>query len=66
MGLIDKLTESPYGLKGQTPSKLPGADKASTLHNTTSINNTPEGEYPASTLDLNGKIGAKYVDNLPK
>lgn len=66
MGLIDKLPTSPYGLKGQTPSKVPGADKASTLHNTTSINNTPEGEYPASSLDLNGKIGAKYVDNLPK
>ena len=66
MGLIDKLKDSPYGLKGQTPSKVPGADKASTLHNTTSINNTPEGKHPASSLDLNGKIGAKYVDNLPK
>lgn len=66
MGLLDKLTQSPYGLKGQTPSKLPGADKASTLHNTTSINNTPEGKYPESTLDLNGIIGGKYTDNLPK
>ena len=66
MELIDRLLQSPLGLKGQTPSNLPGADKASTLHNTTSINNTPEGYYPASNLDLNGKIGAKYVDNLPK
>lgn len=66
MALLDKLAESPYGLKGQTPSKLPGADKASTLHNTTSITNIPQGEYPASNLDLNGKIGAKYTDNLPK
>ena len=65
MALTDKISNV-LGFGGATPSKLPGADKASTLHNTTSINNTPEGEYPASNLDLNGKVGAKYTDNIPK
>ena len=69
MGLIDLLPNSTFGLQGATPSKGPDSNEASTLHNEYSINGKPKqtGALPIpSTLDLQGKVPAKYTDNLPK
>jgi hypothetical protein len=69
MGLIDLLQKSSFGLQGETPKNGPNSDEASTLHNEYSINGKPKqtGALPRpSTLDLQGKVPAKYTDNLPK
>ena len=69
MGLIDLLPKSDFGLQGQTPAKVQDANESSTLHNEYSINGKPKqtGALPKpSTLDLEGKVPAKYTDNLPK
>lgn len=43
----------------------PGASPDSTLHNESSLNDTPTITKPASVLDLDAKTPEKYLDNLP-
>ena len=64
--LTDQLPNSVLGLGGQTPGQNPGADPDSTLHNKSSLNNTPPISRPASVLDLNGVTPPKYLDNPPR
>jgi hypothetical protein len=45
---------------------MKGADKASTLHNTSSINGIPSIERAPSELDLDGRRPQEYIKNLPK
>jgi len=63
--LTDQLPNSNLGLGGQTPGQNPGADPESTIHNQSSLNNTPPILRPASELDLNGVTPPKYSDNPP-
>ena len=71
MGILkDQLTGSNLGLKGTTPEQRPGANKASTLHYESSINDNPDITQIPSDLDLNGKLPSvpgkvPYMDNLP-
>ena len=66
-GILDnQLPNSILGLGGQTPGQNPGADPDSTLHNQSSLNNTPPILRPASELDLNGVTPTKYLDNPPR
>lgn len=71
MGILkDQLPQSNLGLKGTTPSQRPGANKASTLHFESSINDNPDIPQQPSSLDLDGKtptIPGKlpYLNNLP-
>lgn len=64
--LENQLPNSILGLGGQTPRQNPGADPDSTLHNQSSLNNTPPILRPASELDLNGVTPTKYLDNPPR
>lgn len=73
MGLLDLLPTSNLGLDGVTPSVIPSANPASTLHFQSSINDTPNIEQSPSALDLNGikptisPSGQQlpYLDHLP-
>lgn len=66
MGIIDTQLKSKFGYGGKQPARWPGSNKASTLHNTSSINNRPAIQRRPSDLDLDGKTPAKYLDNPPK
>jgi hypothetical protein len=68
MGLLDKITTSNLGLKGVSPAKFGDTAKLSTLHNEYSINDNPHlnGKPVPSTLDLDGRTPAKYLDNPPR
>ena len=66
MGLLDLLPDSLLGLKGLTPKQREGANPKSTLHNTSSINDTPDIAQAPSNLDLDGKRPTAYMDNPPK
>jgi|TARA_R110002050_G_scaffold217216_2_gene353267 hypothetical protein len=67
MSLLSKVKESVLGLKGGTPSKMPGALKTSTLHNNSSITDKPDILAQQSQLSLKGKKPANnYLDNLPE
>jgi len=67
MSILDnQLAATRLGLKGIRPSIMKGADKASTLHNTSSINGIPSIERAPSELDLDGKRPQEYIKNLPK
>jgi len=68
MGLLSKLPTSNLGLKGVSPTKFGDTAKLSTLHNEYSINDNPHlvGKPAPSTLDLDGKTPAKYLDNPPR
>lgn len=66
MGLLDLLSNSDLGKKGQTPEKRAGASNESTLHYQSSINGNPRINRPISSLDLDGKTPEKYTDNLPR
>lgn len=67
MSILDtQLKNSKLGLKGIKPSNMPGASRASTLHNTSSINGKPAIALSPSELDLNGKRPVAYLDNPPK
>jgi len=58
MGLLDKLVDSVFGLKGTTPKVGPRASANSTTH-------APiDGAH--SKFDLDGATPVKYSDNLPK
>lgn len=57
MGLLDKLPDSVFGLKGATPKAVPGASSNSTTH--------APIEGISSKFDLDGTTPAKYSDNLP-
>lgn len=60
MGILQNQIGSEYGLKGATPDLRAGANPTSTLHNQSSINNTPEIEARPSNLDLDGITPDKY------
>lgn len=63
MSVINKIS-TVLGLGGKTQKPVAGADRLSTLHYTTSINDIPKGNKPSSQLDLDGKLPAKYLDTL--
>ena len=73
MGLLDLLPTSNLGLDGITPSVIPSANPASTLHFQSSITDVPNIEQSPSALDLNGikptisPSGQQlpYLDHLP-
>jgi hypothetical protein len=73
MGLIDLLPNSNLGLQGATPVTIASANPNSTLHNQSSINNTPAIDQSPSSLDLDGQVpvvsptgqGLPYMNNLP-
>ena len=65
MSLLSKISNT-LGFGGKTQKPVAGADRLSTLHYTTSINNVPKGTRPASNLDLDGKTPAKYVGPINK
>lgn len=73
MGLLDLLPTSNLGLDGVTPSVIPSANPASTLHFQSSITDVPNIEQSPSALDLNGikptisPSGQQlpYLDHLP-
>lgn len=62
MALLDKLPQSPYGLKGQTPSNLASATAAGDLHYDAKTKGHTGGH---TDLELGGSV-KKYTDNLPK
>lgn len=66
MSILKNQLKSTLGLKGETQTPKVGSLPGSTLHNTSSINGVPAITRAPSELDLNGKIPAKYTDNLPK
>lgn len=67
MSLRNKLKDSVYGLKGETPSKRDGAKGTSTLHYNSSITDNPDILASTSELSLKGKKPAyNYMDNLPE
>jgi hypothetical protein len=67
MSLKEKLKNSVYGLKGQTPTKRDGAKSTSTLHNNSSITDNPDILARESSLSLKGQKPAyNYMDNLPE
>jgi len=70
MGLLNKLTAEGSQLSqfdGATPPVTNLDTQQSTLHNTYSINGSPNlpGFPTPSLLDINGVTPPKYVDNLP-
>jgi hypothetical protein len=66
-GILEtQLENSNLGLRGETPKVATGATTNSELHKESSINNNPEISRPASSLDLDGKTPAKYLDKLSK
>lgn len=68
MALIDDLKNSNLGLKGSTPSKIPGSTQLSNIH----VNDPRPGvggneQYRIkSELDLDGKKPAEYRDQAPE
>lgn len=62
MGLIDKITQTPLGLKGQTPAKLAGATAKGDLHYDPKTQGHKAGH---TSLEILGTT-VKYTDNLPK
>jgi hypothetical protein len=67
MAIIQTQLRSKFGRNGIKPPQLPGSNRGSTLHNTSSINNIPPIPSPqASALDLDGRTPAKYLDNPPR
>lgn len=67
MGLLDKLPDSTFGLKGEKPAIRDGALSTSTIHFKSSINNDPSIKRKPSDLDLNGEIPAgTYRERSPE
>lgn len=61
MGILkDQLTGTKFNYGGAQPAQWPGADKNSTLHFQSSINNNPKIKAKPSELDLDGKTPAGY------
>lgn len=73
MGLLDLLPTSNLGLDGATPTRIPSANPASTLHYQSSITDVPNIDQSPSALDLNGTKPTispsgqelPYLDHLP-
>ena len=70
MGLLDKLTTDGSQLSqfdGTTPPVTNLDTQQSTLHNTYSINGSPNlpGFPTPSLLDINGVTPPQYLNNLP-
>lgn len=74
MGLIDKLESggaSNQSFNGKKPNQSPFSTPQSNLHNTFSLNGQPQiaslkASSTPSSLDLDGKTPAKYLDNPPR
>ena len=76
MGLLDKLTDSKFGFKGEKPTFKVAPNPPASRHQTYSINGDPDirlvGSNPLpfkpepSLLDLNGVRPKAYMDNPPK
>jgi hypothetical protein len=68
MGLLTLLSKSRFGLGGKTPSTLAQSLPTSTLHNTYSLNGSPNlaNEPRPSRLDLQGQTPKQYINNLPQ
>jgi hypothetical protein len=71
MGLLDKLTTEGSQLSqfdGTTPPVTNLDTQQSTLHNTYSINGSPNlpGFPTPSLLDINGVTPPQYLNNLPE
>lgn len=60
MALLEKLPDSSLGLRGATPSKLPGASALNDVH--VQKSNHVAGH---TKLDL-GRTPSKYTDNLSR
>ena len=73
MGLLDLLPTSNLGLDGATPAIIPSANRTSTLHYQSSINDQPNIDQSPSALDIDGTkptispTGQQlpYLDHLP-
>ena len=73
MGLLALLPTSNLGLDGATPAIIPSANRTSTLHYQSSINDQPNIDQSPSALDLDGikpvisPTGQQlpYLDHLP-
>ena len=63
MSVLNKISNV-LGFGGRTQKPVAGADRLSTLHYTTSINDKPKGTRPSSQLDLDGKTPERYVGPL--
>jgi hypothetical protein len=71
MGLLDKLNQDGSDLSefnGSQPNQMDFLDQNSPVHNTYSINGTPQiVGYPSpSSLDLDGQTPPQYLNNLPE
>lgn len=68
MGILKNQIGSVHGLNGQKPDLRDGANPNSTLHNQSSINNSPAIDPKPSILDLDGTPPATgtYRDNAPE
>ena len=74
MGLLDLLPTSNLGLDGATPTRIPSANPASTLHFQSSITVIPNIDQSPSVLDINGvpptvSLSGQplpYMRNLPR
>ena len=68
MGILKDQIGSKHGLGGTTPDTRDGAQKTSTLHNQSSINNNPAIDPKPSSLDLDGTPPSTgtYRDNAPE
>ena len=68
MAILKNQIGSRHGLNGEKPATRAGAISTSTLHNQSSINNTPEITAKPSSLDLNGGLpsAGTYRDNAPE
>lgn len=65
--IVKKQLTSRFGRGGKKPDLLPGANPKSTLHNTSSINNSPSiAPLKPSRLDLDGKRPQAYLDVRPR
>lgn len=62
MALIDSLSQTTLGLKGETPALRAGASADTSKIHVDGQTQKPEH----SKLDLDGAVPAKYLDNAPK
>lgn len=78
MGLLDLITKTAFGFKGNKPPLAAGNERSSTLHQNYSITGDPKQKTKVPTpsaLDLNGQVPTistsseqklPYLSHLPK
>jgi hypothetical protein len=64
MGILKLLPTTKFGYGGKQPP-LRKETAASTMHYTSSLNNNPAINRPATRLGKGGRTPSKYTDNLP-